>query len=217
MDNPVNHSQSNWNDVDKDFQTKDLEKKNVAKPLRKPDKSRKKVLETEKVQSTALDTNEQGLSLKQNDQHKSKSAWLDWEDNVIVHGSLDEEDLPEIAAVEDNDDIHDIVVNEYIDALQKHQQNDKTKSTETRKLTPQRVQQYSKLKSTSNADCLRVLPGTVPNPPKGENRWGGGELNGSSRGWGDPVNNHRNAYDDGSSMWSSGGSQYGGMGWSNAS
>lgn len=152
-------------------------------------------------------------------QPKVTNPWLDWEDDVIVPGNLAEEDLRDIARVEDNDDIHDVVVNQYIDSLQttKQKSSNKIETSKSRKLTPQRVQQFSKLKSTSNADCMRMLPGTIPNPPKSDDRWGGTELNGSARGWGDPLNKARNEYDDGSSMWSAGGSQYGGRGWSSAS
>jgi hypothetical protein len=147
-----------------------------------------------------------------------RAAWIDWENSVVVEGSLADEDLPEIATLEDNDDINDVIVNQYVDALQ-HEQNNKIPKQSDRKLTPGRVQQFSKLKSTSNADSVRVSPGTQPNLPKGDDRWGGSELNsiGSGIGWGTPEGDDRNQYDDGSSMWGGGGSQFGGISWSNAS
>lgn len=201
-------SQSNW---DNDSTQKRYDKKDAAKPLRKPEKTRRNPSPEKMTNSTKFGEHREGATVAQ---PTAKNPWLDWENNVTVQGSLCEEDLPEIAAVEDNDDIHDVVVNQYIDALQKTSSNEKT--SKNRKITPQSVQQFSKLKSTANADCMRVSPGTVPNPPRGDDRWGGSELHQSSLGWGDPMNKG-NEYDDGSSMWSVGGSQYGGRGWSNAS
>ncbi|KAK3742235.1 hypothetical protein QZH41_009020, partial [Actinostola sp. cb2023] len=215
VDNPESNSCTSQTG----FVPKDFEKKNAAKPLRKPDKSRKKHVAIEKKASLMLNIDQnrsrspRGID-NQSNMSDERNAWLDWENNVIIQGSLTDEDLPGIAAVEDNDDLNDVVVNQYIDALQSN--NHSTKGHGNSKLTPERVQQFSNLKSTSNADCMRVLPGTQPNPPKGDDRWGGTELNGSKRGWGDPGNDHRNDYDDGSSLWSAEGSQYGGISWSNA-
>lgn len=201
--------------------SKDYSRKNGigAKPLRKPEKSRKQYMNpSEKVNDVSVNSqNDSKLEKSTGKVRSDKNVWVDWENSVVVHGSLDDEDLPEIATVEDNDDIHDVIVNQYIDALQ-HEQNDKMPK-QNRKLTPNKVQQFSKLKSTTNADSLRVSPGTQPNLPKGDDRWGGSELNGMSAntGWGVPDHENRNQYDDGSSMWSSGGSQYGGTSWSDAS
>ncbi|XP_031564883.1 uncharacterized protein LOC116300208 [Actinia tenebrosa] len=201
---------------------KDYSRKNGigAKPLRKPEKSRKQyVTPPEKMNNVSV-TSQSNSNVEESREKvvtSGNNVWVDWENSVIVHGSLDDEDLPEIATVEDNDDIHDVIVNQYIDALQ-HEQTNKIPE-QNRKITPNRVQQFSKLKSTTNADCLRVSPGTQPNLPKGDDRWGGSELNGMSAntGWGTFNNGNRNQYDDGSSMWSAEGSQYGGANWSNAS
>lgn len=138
------------------------------------------------------------------------NPWREWERSVVIQGALSEEDMAEIGVVEDNDDINDVFVNAYVNALHKEDENPGQKDTTQLQLTPSKIQQLSKLKSTTNADSVKVPPGTMPNAPKGLDRWGGTELrNSSPSGWGDVDDSGGNWYDDGASAWGSGSSTAG--------
>ena len=65
----------------------------------------------------------------------------------------------------------------------------------------------------TNPDSDHFPPGTIPNPPKGPD--GGKELKGidSPTGWGEPVDNPENWYDDGSICWSNSSTTSGGWSW----
>ena len=149
--------------------------------------------------------NTEEISLENND--SGTSSWDDWERSVVVEGNVDEEDIDDFAFVEDNDDIHDVVVQQYINGLhdEQRQKNGTADRTDRKdvKITPTRVQQISKLKSTTNADSARHPPGTMPTPPKGIDRWGGSELKGVEEptGWGDIDEGSQNWYNDGVALW----------------
>ncbi|EDO46790.1 predicted protein [Nematostella vectensis] len=198
-----------------------------TRPLRRPEKATTKsmnAIKFEDKESVPISTKSK-IRLTQKSKKESgvdegaigHKAWLEWEKKVVVKGSLDDDDLQEIAVVEDNDDISDVIVHQYIDALHKNQKKKGLKHNN--KITPNQVQQLSKLKSTSNADCVRVAPGTLPNPPKGDDRWGGVELKSVSApsGWGNLESDGLNRYNDGSACWSSQSNPYGGVSWSNCS
>ena len=135
--------------------------------------------------------------------HETTSdPWNDWENSVVVHVSaIDDEDLEDLVVVDDNDTLDDVMVQQYVNALHQEQQNGAAKVNS--KITPSRIQELSNLKSTTNADSIKVPPGTVPNPPKGPDRWGGSELKDIEEptGWGDIVEETGNWYDDGSTLW----------------
>ena len=145
----------------------------------------------------------------------SSDPWDDWEMAVIAQPHvIDDEDLDEIVAIDDNDNIDDVMVQQYINAL--HQENESSASnTTSSKVTPSRIQALGNLKSTTNADSVKVPPGTIPNPPKGPDRWGGSELKDidSPTGWGDLVEETGNWYDDGSTLWSNPYGASGGWSW----
>ncbi|KAJ7389775.1 hypothetical protein OS493_029197 [Desmophyllum pertusum] len=149
-------------------------------------------------------------------QQTSSDPWNDWEASVVVQAPvIDDEDLEELVVVDDNDTIDDVMVQQYVNALHQEQQNGA--AVQLSKITPSRIQELGNLKSTINADSIKVPPGTVPNPPKGSDRWGGSELKGIDRptGWGDIVEDSSNWYDDGSTLWSNPAMPYGASGgWS---
>lgn len=134
-----------------------------------------------------------------------ESDWDAWEKSVVVEGTISDGELDELAIVDDNDDMNDVVVQQYIKALQEDDQPTNGTVGTDRKITPTRVQKVSKLKSTINADTLNTPPGTIPNPPKGMDRWGGSELKNvtASTGWGDLNGSSLNSYNDGVSIWDS--------------
>ena len=146
----------------------------------------------------------------------SSDPWNDWENSVVVQApTIDDEDLEELALVDDNDALDDVIVQQYVNAL--HQEQQDGEANVQSKITPSRVQELSNLKSTTNADSLKVPPGTAPNPPKGPDRWGGSELKDIDQptGWGDIVEETGNWYDDGSTLWSTPTMPYGASGgWS---
>ena len=159
------------------------------------------------------------LSDSRQNQTASSDAWQDWEASVVVHGPIDDEYLEEIVLVDDNDNLDDVMVQQYVNSLHEEQpDNGKQAGPTSSKLNPSRIQELGNLKSTTNADCYKVPPGTVPNPPKGPDRWGGSELKGISEptGWGDVVDNTGNWYDDGTSLlWGAPSLPYGASGgWS---
>lgn len=136
-------------------------------------------------------------------QTKSSDAWKDWEDSVVVHGSIDEEYLEDIVVVDDNDNLDDVMVQQYVNALHDEQMSgSQPHQSKFSKVTPSLIQELGNLKSTVNADACQVPPGTVPNPPKGPDRWGGSELSEINQptGWGEIVEDNRNWYDDGTSV-----------------
>ena len=130
--------------------------------------------------------------------------WDDWERLVVapVH-VIDDEDLDEIIAITDNDNLDDVMVQQYVNALHQEKASGASKANRS-KATPSRIQAIGNLKSTTNADSYQVPPGTIPNPPKGPDRWGGKELKNidGPTGWGELVEDSGNWYDDGSSCWS---------------
>lgn len=149
-------------------------------------------------------------------QAASLDAWHDWEASVVVHGPIDDEDLEELVVVDDNDNLDDVMVQQYVNALHQEQSNGTITPTPS-KVTPSRIQELGNLKSTTNADSYKVPPGTIPNPPKGDDRWGGSELKGMEgpTGWGDIVEDSRNWYDDGVMLWGAPSMPYGASGgWS---
>ncbi|XP_078349767.1 uncharacterized protein LOC144634624 isoform X2 [Oculina patagonica] len=165
--------------------------------------------ESPKVAATAVN----------NQNHKTSSnsdPWNDWESSVVVQApTIDDEDFEELVLVDDNDTIDDVMVQQYVNALHQEQQNGA--ANKQSKITPSRIQELSNLKSTINADSIKVPPGTLPNPPKGPDRWGGSELKNIDEptGWGDVVEETGNWYDDGSMLWSSPAMSYGASGgWS---
>ena len=136
-------------------------------------------------------------------QTASSDPWKDWEASVVVHGPIDDDDLEEIVLVDDNDNLDDVMVQQYVNSLHEENSNgSKETGPASSKVTPSRIQELGNLKSTTNADCYKVPPGTIPNPPKGPDRWGGSELKDISEptGWGDVVEDTGNWYDDGTSM-----------------
>lgn len=145
----------------------------------------------------------------------SSDPWNDWEESVVVQApTIDEGDLEELVVVDDNDTLDDVMVQQYVNALHQVQKGGDALSS---KVTPSRIQELGNLKSTTNADSLKLPPGTVPNPPKGPDRWGGSELKDidTPTGWGDIVEESGNWYDDGSTLWSSPSLPYGASGgWS---
>ena len=132
------------------------------------------------------------------------NPWNDWEDSVVIKGALSEEDMVEIGVINDNDDMSDVFVNQYISAMQEEK---RAEPDEEIQLTPSKIQQLSKLKSTAQADVEPPPPGTMPCPRKVD-RWGGHELrnNNNKTGWGDLPEGDGNWYDDGSSAWGNPGS-----------
>lgn len=159
------------------------------------------------------------LSGTQQTQTASLDPWHDWEASVVVHGPIDDEDLEDIVIVDDNDNLDDVMVQQYVSALHEEQTNGaKPEDSKSSKVTPSRIQELGRLKSTTNADAYQVPPGTVPNPPKGPDRWGGSELKDISEptGWGDIVEDSGNWYDDGTAMmWGTPSLPYGASGgWS---
>ncbi|XP_022779462.1 uncharacterized protein LOC111320977 isoform X2 [Stylophora pistillata] len=145
----------------------------------------------------------------------NSDPWDDWDTSVVapVH-VIDDEDLEDIIAISDNDNMDDVMVQQYVNALHKEKASCASKATPS-KATPSRIQALGNLKSTTNADCYQAPPGTMPNPPKGPDRWGGKELKGidSPTGWGEPVDNPGNWYDDGSTLWSNSSTTTGGWSW----
>lgn len=145
----------------------------------------------------------------------SSDPWNDWEESVVVQApTIDDGDLEELVVVDDNDALDDVMVQQYVNALHQVQQGGDVKSS---KITPSRIQELGNLKSTTNADSLKLPPGTLPNPPKGPDRWGGRELKGidTPTGWGDVAEESGNWYDDGSTLWSNPSMPYGASGgWS---
>ena len=145
----------------------------------------------------------------------SSDPWNDWEESVVVQASIiDDGDLEELVVVEDNDTLDDVMVQQYVNALH---QVEKGSDVLPSKITPSRIQELGNLKSTTNADSIKLPPGTLPNPPKGPDRWGGSELKGidTPTGWGDVVEESGNWYDDGSTLWSNSSLPYGASGgWS---
>ena len=145
----------------------------------------------------------------------SSDPWNDWEESVIVQApTIDEGDLEELVVVDDNDTLDDVMVQQYVNALHQVQKGGDILSS---KVTPSRIQELGNLKSTTNADSLKLPPGTLPNPPKGPDRWGGSELKDidTPTGWGAIVEESGNWYDDGSTLWSNPSLPYGASGgWS---
>ena len=147
---------------------------------------------------------------KKNNENNNYSStnldvWKDWEDSVVVHGSIDEEYLEDIVSVDDNDRLDDIMVQQYVNSLHEEQMGAaKSQGSQASKVTPSLIQGLGNLKSTINADAYQLPPGTTPNPPKGPDRWGGNELKNvnESTGWGDLSEDNGNWYDDGTSaLW----------------
>jgi len=145
-------------------------------------------------------------------------AWHDWEASVVVHGPINDEDLEELVVVDDNDNLDDVMVQQYVNALHQEQTNGAALvEPASSKVTPSRIQELGNLKSTINADSYKVPAGTIPNPPKGPDRWGGSELKDISEptGWGDIVEDSGNWYDDGAVLWGAPSMPYGASGgWS---
>lgn len=145
----------------------------------------------------------------------SSDPWNDWEESVVVQAPIiDDRDLEELVVVDDNDTLDDVMVQQYVNALHQVQKGGDVLPS---KITPSRIQELGNLKSTTNADSLKLPPGTLPNPPKGPDRWGGSELKDieTPTGWGDIVEESGNWYDDGSNLWSNSSLPYGASGgWS---
>lgn len=146
---------------------------------------------------------------------RSSDPWNDWEESVVVQAPIiDDGDLEELVVIDDNDTLDDVMVQQYVNALHQVQKGGDVLSS---KITPSRIQELGNLKSTTNADSVKLPPGTLPNPPKGPDRWGGSELKDidTPTGWGDIVEDSGNWYDDGSSLWSNSSLPYGASGgWS---
>lgn len=145
------------------------------------------------------------------------NPWHEWEDSVVVHEPIHDEDLEDIVVVDDNDNLDDVMVQQYVNALHQETNGTAEKSATSSKVTPSLIQGLGNLKSTTNADSYKVPVGTIPNPPKGPDRWGGSELKDIEQptGWGDIVEDSGNWYDDGSVMWGAPSMPYGASGgWS---
>lgn len=144
---------------------------------------------------------------KRNNYYSSTNSdfWKDWEDSVVVHGSIDAEYLEDIVLVDDNDNLDDVMVQQYVHSLPEGQMGAaKSQTPQASKLTPSLIQGLGNLKSTVNADAYQHPPGTAPNPPKGPDRWGGNEIKNinEATGWGDLAEDNGNWYDDGTSaLW----------------
>ena len=149
-------------------------------------------------------------------QASSFDPWREWEASVVVDGRIEDEYLEDIVVVDDNDNLDDVMVQQYVNALHQETNGTAVKPT-TSKVTPSLIQELGNLKSTTNADSYKMPAGTIPNPPKGPDRWGGVELKGIEEptGWGDIVQDSGNWYDDGSMMWGAPSVPYGANGgWS---
>ena len=152
------------------------------------------------------------------EEHETPDIWHEWESSVVVRGGVDGNDAKKLALVEDNDDLNDVLVSQYISSLYQAKKGTALAEHDSGKISPGLIQKLNNLKSTTNADSHKSLPATTPNPPKGPDRWGGTELNHieTPTGWGDIPDEHQgNWYDDGVLLWTNSSMPYGaGAAWS---
>ena len=196
----------NSNNENQGQQHEKTELQNNGNRSNKNMKQTSNITEKSRNQRTAISSNK-SVGVVSNNANKlnngNEAVWDDWEKSVVVEGgSFDDEDLEELAVVEDNDDINDVLVQQYVTALQDEPKNGDATDFD-RKITATRVQKVSKLKSTANAKT----PGATPNPPtsRWSNRWGTSELTSLTEisGWGEFNGASLNCYNDGVSIWDS--------------
>ena len=214
LNTPGSEDASSLNNLPPRFRNK-LVGKNFKKQQSQPGKPNKSVIGGQQFEMEASqewgNPNESRkqepfpvMPAKHSNQKTSLDIWDDWETSVVAPThAIDDEDLDEIMTITDNDNLDDVMVQQYVNALHQEKASGASKANRL-KATFSRIQAIGNLKSTTNADSYQVPPGTVPNPPKGPDRWGGTELKAidGPTGWGEPVEDSSNWYDDGSNLWS---------------
>ena len=214
LNTPGSEDASSLNNLPPRFRNK-LVGKNFKKQQSQPGKPNKSVIGGQQFEMEASqewgNPNESRkqepfpvMPAKHSNQKTSLDIWDDWETSVVAPThAIDDEDLDEIMTITDNDNLDDVMVQQYVNALHQEKASGASKANRL-KATFSRIQAIGNLKSTTNADSYQVPPGTIPNPPKGPDRWGGTELKAidGPTGWGELVEDSSNWYDDGSNLWS---------------